>query len=62
MPVNGMTWRKSSYSSNGNCVEAAKTAGGVVVRDSKVPGGPRLTFTAAEWAAFLAGVKAGVDG
>jgi hypothetical protein len=30
----------------------------VLVRDSKDPAGPRLAFTAAEWVAFLAGVKA----
>lgn len=28
------------------------------VRDSKDPTGPALTFTAAEWSAFTAGVRA----
>ena len=55
-------WRKSSYSGNGggNCVEVASMAGGgFAVRDSKDPDGPRLMFTAAEWAAFTAGVRDG---
>jgi hypothetical protein len=31
---------------------------GAAVRDSQNPTGPALTFTAAEWAAFTAGVRA----
>jgi hypothetical protein len=31
----------------------------VEVGDSKNPGGPVLTYTAAEWEAFLRGVKRG---
>ena len=37
----------------------------VLVRDSKVDGGPVLTYTREEWATFLEGAKAGefdVDG
>ncbi len=66
-------WRKSSYSGDngGACVEvtatrdtsaAAHKAGEdvrYVMRDSKDPGGPRLAFTAAEWDAFVRGVKDG---
>lgn len=57
----GLVWRKASAStSNGNCVEVAAIAGGgAAVRDSKDPDGPVLRFTAAEWAAFVAGVAAG---
>ena len=55
-------WRKSSYSGAENaCVEVAglPDSGGRAVRDSKNPTGPALTFTAAEWVAFTAGVRAG---
>ena len=56
-----LAWRKAEASqTNGNCVEVAAIAGGgVAVRDSKDPDGPVLRFTAAEWAAFVAGVAAG---
>jgi hypothetical protein len=52
-------WRKSSYSSqSGNCVEvAANMPGTVAVRDSKHPEGPRLLIPAAEWRAFVRGLK-----
>ncbi|KDA41418.1 DUF397 domain-containing protein [Frankia sp. B2] len=55
-------WRKSSYSNGngGNCVEVADLPdGGRAVRDSKDRSGPTLVFTAAEWAAFVAGVRDG---
>ncbi|WP_316521216.1 DUF397 domain-containing protein [Kitasatospora brasiliensis] len=53
-------WVKSSASSpNGQCVEIAPVQGEVAVRNSRNPGGPALLFTKPEWAAHLAGVKAG---
>lgn len=58
----GARWHKSSRSNNqGNCVEVAFLDGGrVAVRDSKDAGhGPALVFTAAEWAAFAAGMADG---
>jgi hypothetical protein len=55
-----LAWRKASASTaNGQCVELARTVGGVAVRDSKDPGGPVLHFTRTEVAAWLAGAKAG---
>ncbi|KUF17660.1 DUF397 domain-containing protein [Streptomyces silvensis] len=51
-----MAWRKSSYSSNGSegdCVEVAHTPGAVHVRDSKVPGSPRLALGTTAWADFV---------
>jgi hypothetical protein len=56
-------WRKSTHSfSNGNCVEVASapsldTPEMVLVRDSKDPEGPRLSFNRREWAAFTAAVR-----
>jgi Domain of unknown function (DUF397) len=59
----GARWRKSRHSGSngGNCVEIAFLDGGrVAVRDSKDAGtGPALVFTAAEWAAFSAGMAEG---
>jgi hypothetical protein len=54
-PVSEPIWIKSSHS-GGNateCVEAAFVPGGVLVRDSKVPGGPRVSVSAEAWAKFL---------
>jgi Domain of unknown function (DUF397) len=56
-------WRKSSRSGHDGetCVEMADLGGGRRgLRDSKQRGdGPVLVFTAAEWAAFIEGVKLG---
>ena len=52
-----MTWLRAC--SESSCVEVAIEPGQVIVRDSKDTFGPRLTFTHAEWAAFLDGARAG---
>jgi hypothetical protein len=52
-------WCKSSFCGNSACVEVAKVGDEFLVRDSKYPDGLVLTFTRDEWAAFVAGVKAG---
>ena len=58
--VSRAKWRKSSYSSqNGACVEVATNLpDAVAVRDSKDPEGPALLIPAAEWRAFVRGLKA----
>ncbi|WP_440582129.1 DUF397 domain-containing protein [Streptomyces flavofungini] len=51
-----LTWRKSSYSSNGSegdCVEVAHASGRVHVRDSKEVLGPQLAVTESAWANFV---------
>jgi hypothetical protein len=54
-------WRRSGActGADSTCVEVAVGADEVAVRDSKDAGGTALRFTAAEWRAFLAGVRAG---
>ena len=57
-------WRTSVRSGNGNnCVEVADNLVDeldvVLVRDSKDRNGPVLSFTRAEWTAFIGGAAAG---
>ena len=54
-------WRTSTYSGqNGNCVEVARNLPGIVaVRDSKDRTGPVLTFSPADWGAFINRIRAG---
>lgn len=53
-------FRKSSFSPTDNCVEVALLPdGGALVRDSKNPASPVLTFTGGEWDAFVRGAKDG---
>jgi len=48
-------WTKATAcSADGNCAEVA-----ILLRDSKNPDGPVLSFTPDEWRAFVAGVRAG---
>ena len=51
--------RISSFCSDGDCVGVAVTDDGVAVVDTKSPGTAPLCFSPSEWAAFVAGVKAG---
>lgn len=56
-----LIWRTPSTCPSGaSCVEAAALpGGGMAVRDGKDPQGAELHFDAAEWAAFIAAIKAG---
>ncbi|MFF8189415.1 DUF397 domain-containing protein [Streptomyces bobili] len=54
-PASEPVWFKSSYS-GGNateCVETAFVPAGVLVRDSKSPGGPHVTVSAEAWQRFV---------
>ena len=56
----GLTWRKSSFSGQNGCVEAAQLPGGLIaVRDSKNPQVGHQVYDAMEWRAFLTGVRHG---
>ncbi|WP_155369886.1 DUF397 domain-containing protein [Catellatospora vulcania] len=52
-------WRRSSRCESGQCVEVCFDGELVLVRSSKDPDGPWLTFDADEWRAFTAGLAAG---
>jgi hypothetical protein len=55
-------WRVSSYSGNGGgtCVEVAQTSdGAILIRDTKDRSKAPHRYTAAEWRAFVAGVRNG---
>lgn len=54
-----LRWTKSRASGNSGCVEVSTDGAAVLVRDSKDRRGQILAFTAHEWEAFLAGVRAG---
>ena len=58
--LDGLTWRKSSYSGSngGNCIEISAAPGAVAVRDSNDPHGPMLTFESQDWRRFADQVKA----
>jgi hypothetical protein len=58
--LDDVQWRKSSYSGSDACVAVAKLDDEIVaIRHSKHAEDGILTFTRAEIAAWLAGVKAG---
>ncbi len=53
------SWRKASYSSNGEaCVEVGHDGPTVAVRDTTDRGGPALAITPAAWQAFTQRMKA----
>jgi hypothetical protein len=58
--VSAPRWRKSSKSSQDNCVEAALLHA-VLIRDSKMATGPRLTFATAEWREFTLSAAGGPE-
>ena len=58
----GPRWKKSSWSAgNGSCVEVADLDHAVGVRNSRdnSAGHPMLTFSPADWEAFIADVQNG---
>lgn len=64
MAVTDARWRKSTRSTSGDCVEVADNLPGrVLVRDSKQPAGPVLTFAPVAWRSFVtAGIVTAATG
>jgi hypothetical protein len=63
--MEGMNWRKSSYSgaNGGQCVEVGEARRGVQVRDTKDHGqGPVLRFSSDAWRRFADRVKRSLAG
>ncbi len=54
----GIRWRKSTRSSDKFCVEVAFADRAVLTRDSKLPSGALLEFSAGDWSAFLDALRA----
>lgn len=53
-----LKWYKTAHSlTNGECVEVARADGRVAVRDSKLPGGAMLNYSAQAWHTFIASTK-----
>ena len=52
-------WRKSNSCATSTCVEVAEVGGQYLIRDSKKPDAPHLSFTKEEWVVFVEGVTAG---
>lgn len=58
--ADGLAWRISSRSSNGdNGIEVAPEADGVVIRHSKQPSAGTITFPGAAWRAFVHDARGG---
>jgi hypothetical protein len=57
--LSSLAWRTARKSGGSGCVEVARAAHMIAVRDSKDCEGPVLFYTPLEWDAFLDGVKKG---
>jgi hypothetical protein len=54
---NELTWRKSSWSSGGSCVEIAEDGTEIVIRHSQHPDGPILRIDRSVFSDFIACIK-----
>jgi hypothetical protein len=57
--ADGLVWHRSRACADAACVEVARDAEYVYVRDGKVPDGAVLRFTHDEWRAFHLGMRQG---
>jgi Domain of unknown function (DUF397) len=54
-----LSWRKSSFSGSGDCIEIASCRNFIMVRDSKQRHSHILEFTNEQWHLFLDEIRAG---
>jgi hypothetical protein len=54
-----LNWRSPRMCDSGACVKVARHGDSVVFGSTAEPGGPVMSYTKAEWDAFLIGVKCG---
>jgi hypothetical protein len=52
-------WRRSTHCADGACVEVAAGSEFILMRDSKDPDQPHLSFDRVAWANFVSEVKSG---
>jgi hypothetical protein len=57
--ASALAWRVARRCNGGACVRVAATDGTVLIGDTKDPQGPVLSYTAAEWRAFVEGIRQG---
>lgn len=55
----GLSWYIATSCESGACVQVAASGDNILLRDSKRPDGPLLSYTRIEWDAFIQGVKRG---
>jgi hypothetical protein len=56
---NAGEWLRSSFCSDGHCIEVSLQDGDVLMRDSKQQEQQPLRFSRADWGAFVGAVSAG---
>ena len=54
-----VVWRTPRNCDGGACIQVAASGPMILIADSKVPGGPVLSYTRAEFRQFIAGAKNG---
>ena len=54
-----LSWRTALRCNGGECVQVAPKGNVIIIRDSKSPDGPFLTYSRAEWKTFVEGVRRG---
>jgi hypothetical protein len=57
--LGNLAWRVARDCDAGSCVRVAPNEGMIVIGDTKNPDGPVLSYSRAEWVAFVDGIRAG---